>query len=77
MAWHPTKAELSVMDMTGHWGVITNLDKDSVMSSKSSSATASVNVIEKNGKVDKSSKNNDARNDFGDDDDMLNDEEVQ
>ncbi len=78
MAWHPSKAELSVMDMTGHWGVITKLDNETVQSSKSSSA----NVIEKTGKVDKiksvmkTSMKEDDLDDLGDDDEMLNDEEV-
>jgi hypothetical protein len=72
MAWHPSKAELSVMDMTGHWGVITKLDNETVQSSKSSSA----NVIEKTGKVDKIKKKEDDLDDLGDDDEMLNDEEV-
>ena len=76
MAWHPKKAELAIIDNTGHWGVVSDL-VDAKMSEKNNVTTkvATSNNVTKSSTsnvVPKPTKTNDA----DDDDEMLDDEEV-
>ena len=69
MCWHPKKAELLIMDTTGHWGVVTDLAPST--SNETSKTTSSGNVAKSatSGNVAK-------KNDMRDDDEMLDDDEV-
>ena len=69
MCWHPKKAELLIMDTTGHWGVATDLAPST--SNETSKTTSSGNVAKSatSGNVAK-------KNEMRDDDEMLDDDEV-
>ena len=70
MAWHPKKAELAIIDNTGHWGVVSDLGgvKTTDVAAKTSAPKSSTsnNVAKPTKTIEEADE----------DDEMLNDEEV-